>query len=71
MIARLGRMVGWGRLWDVALDLGERHVRGLQNLSRLMGHHGRGEKPCPLCEKLTDGKSVLQHVMKDHEETRA
>ena len=33
-----------------------------------MGHHGRGEKPCPLCEKLMDGKSVLKHVMKDHGE---
>ena len=32
----------WPKLWDSALHLGSRHTSGLCNLSRLMGHHGRG-----------------------------
>ena len=43
MIAKDG---GWLRLWDEALNLGERHTKGLKNLSRVLSHHGRGSKPC-------------------------
>ena len=34
--------VGWLKLWDSAMDLGCRHVRGLQNLSRMLSTHGTG-----------------------------
>lgn len=34
--------IGWARLWDAALDLGAKAVKGLQFLSRIMSHHGRG-----------------------------
>ena len=34
--------VGWTRLWDAALDLGWKTVKGLQIVSRAMSHHGRG-----------------------------
>ena len=39
----------WPKLWDSTLHLGSRHTIGLQNLSRLMSHHRRGQHPCPLC----------------------
>ena len=26
LIARLERMVGWGKLWDMVMDLGEKHI---------------------------------------------
>ena len=32
----------WPKLWDTALHLGSKHLQGLQNLTRLMAHHGRG-----------------------------
>ena len=42
MIAEVAKRVGWGRLWDATLDIGGKAVRGLQMLSRVMSHHGRG-----------------------------
>ena len=50
----------WTKIWDSALHLGSKHLRGLQNLARLMAHHGNGIKhvpcvrwkemiSCPLC----------------------
>ena len=48
MVASVGEDGGWLRLWDEALNLGERHTKGLKNLSRVLSHHGRGSKPCPL-----------------------
>ena len=68
LIASVGDEKGWAKLWDKALQLGHRHTRGLQNLTRLLSHHGRGEKPCPLCETLgtTTQGGVLNHVLRDH-----
>ena len=40
----------WSKLWDSALHLGLKHLKGLQNVNRIMAHHGRGSKPCPLCD---------------------
>ena len=31
-----------------------------------MSLHGRGEKPCPMCEQSLDGGTVLQHALKVH-----
>ena len=42
VIAKVARRVGWARLWDATLDVGGKAVRGLQMLSRVMSHHGRG-----------------------------
>ncbi len=47
---------------EVALALGYRHTRGLQSLSRLLCHHGRGSKPCPLCDGVLS-TSLLGHVL--------
>ena len=35
-------------LWDTVTHLGSCHTTGLQHLSRMLSHHGRGCKPCPL-----------------------
>ena len=52
VIAELAIRGGWSRAWDAALDLGEKSIRGLQYLSRVMSHHGRGNHPCPLCNAI-------------------
>ncbi len=47
------------------MTLGLRHTRGLQALSRILCHHGRGAKPCPLCEGVPD-VSLLDHLLSAH-----
>ena len=42
VIAEIVGRVGWARLWDVALDSGGKPVWGMQMVSRVMSHHGRG-----------------------------
>ena len=37
----------WPAVWDSARHLGSRHTLGLQSLTRLLAHHGRGSSPCP------------------------
>jgi hypothetical protein len=66
LIAAVAKGVSWLKLWDLALELGLRHTRGLQALSRLMSHHDRGKKPCPLCEGELNGLTVLEHVLEKH-----
>ena len=69
LIASVGEEKGWAKLWDTTFQLGHRHTKGLQNLTRIMSHHGRGKKPCPLCETslgTTAQVGVLKHVLRDH-----
>ena len=54
----------WPKLWDCALHLGSKHLKGLQNLTRLMAHHGRGSKLCPLCDAPTH--PLIEHVLTQH-----
>ena len=70
LIAQVARKVGWGRLWDACLSLGEKYTTGLKKLSRLMSHHGRGQHPCPLCEnpQPQTTSSVLEHIVDQHRE---
>jgi hypothetical protein len=35
-------------------------------LSRLLGHHGKGKKPCPFCDKMDLPVPVLYHVLGEH-----
>ena len=56
----------WPKLWDSALHLGSRHTIGLQNLSSLMSHHGRGLHPCPLCDEQGFPTSVIDHILSAH-----
>ena len=67
-IAVVAESIGWSKLWDMASDLGWKAVMGLQMLSRAMGHHGRGNHPCHLCND-EDGLlqiSLLDHILKAH-----
>ena len=66
IIAEVAKRVGWSKLWDVALDLGEKSVRGLQCLSRAMSHHGRGNHPCPLCNAAPLSSTLLKHLLDCH-----
>ena len=55
-------------LWDEALNLGERHTKCLKNLSRVLSHHGRGSKPCPLCDWTPEEENVFEHIILRHGE---
>ena len=66
IIAEVANQVGWSKLWDVALDLGVKSIRGLQCLSRAMCHHGRGDHPCPRCNVAPLGSTLLQHLLDCH-----
>ena len=66
VVAMVQERVGWLRLWDSVMDYGVQHTRGLQMLSRLMSHHGRGQHPCPLCEASDLTSTVLEHVLSAH-----
>ena len=66
VIAVVAGQVGWARLWDAALDFGGKTVRGMQMLTRVMSHHGRGSRPCPLCDDATLQSSVLDHILENH-----
>ena len=41
--------------------MGLRHTRGLQNLSKLMSSHKKGERPCPVCGGVESVGDVLSH----------
>ena len=56
----------WPKLWDSALHLGSRHTIGLQNLSRLLVHHGRALHPCPLCDEQGLSIPIIDHVISAH-----
>ena len=43
-------------------------VRGLQLLSRIMSHNGRGSRPCPLYDRAPLPLSMLDHFLDQHEE---
>ena len=68
IIAAVGEDGGWLRLWDEVLNLGERHTKGLRNLSRMMSHHGHGSKPCPMCDWMPGEGTVFDHVILRHGE---
>ena len=68
VIAEVAGRVGWARLWDAALNYGGKTTRGLQMLSRVMSHHGRGGRPCPLCDVVPLRSSVMVHILGNHRE---
>ena len=60
----------WPAVWDSARHLGSRHTLGLQSLTRLLAHHGKGSSPCPKCDVvLSDSTTTLiDHVLCAHVE---
>ena len=69
LIAEIPKQGGsWPALWDTVRHLGSRHTVGLQHISRMLAHHGRGSKPCPLCNDQLSGSSLSDHVIMLHKE---
>ena len=70
MIAKVAESPGWAKLWDHTLDLGWKAVQGLKMLSRAMSHHGKGERPCHLCDADTENplkeETLLDHILTSH-----
>ncbi len=62
VITSIEREVGWRQLMGDSCDLGD---ASQQALSRILCHHGRGAKPCPLCEGVP-GVSLLDHLLSAH-----
>ena len=56
----------WSRLWAATLHLGTRHTAGLQALSRMLARHGRGVKPCPLCDESSLHPNPIGHLLTRH-----
>ena len=67
LIAKVAECLGWAKLWDHVLDLGWKVVLGLKMVSRAMSHHGRGERPCHMCDATSlKDDSVLDHILNVH-----
>ena len=41
-------------LWDACVSLGKR----VEEASRVMGHHGRGQHPCLLCDSSLNSSQI-------------
>ena len=63
LVADIEKSVGWTKQWDAALDLGVKHTRELQTLSRSMSHYGRGVKPYSMCDVPGSLVCLLDHVL--------
>ncbi len=48
------------------MDLGVKHIKGLQALSRIFSSHGRGSKPCPSCDTMDLDGELLDHLLENH-----
>ena len=42
------------------------HAQTVDMLSRVMSHHGRGSRPCPLCDAAALQSTVLDHILEHH-----
>ena len=66
LITELEKLGGsWPVLWDTVRHLGSHYTIGLQHLSRMLSQHGRGPKPCPLCD---DRPLLTAHVLTQHKD---
>ena len=59
----------WPALWDTVRHLGSRHTSGLQHLSRMIAHHGKGSNPCPRCEGKPSSTNLTEHILSMHNDT--
>ena len=67
MVAEVSRRIGWAWLWDAALDLGWKTVKGLQLLSKALSHHRRGSHPSYLYDTTPpSGLSMLDLILASH-----
>ncbi len=66
LIFEVEKSVGWSKLWDVTLDvLSMRDERSAASEYRMMSHHGRGNRPCPLCDIAALEAPAWEHVISD------
>ena len=63
LIARIEKEIGWKKLWSDLLEYRKKTTIGLQSLSRLMSHHGQGNKPCPHCDQIPNSVSLSAHYV--------
>ena len=63
LIAEVAERSRWPRIWDGVLEHSGRYTAGLQALTRLMSHHGRGRRLCPFCEDTDLDVTILEHVL--------
>ena len=66
IIAVVAEKIMWPRLWDKVRDLGDRHVKGLQSLARIMSSPAKGKRPCPLCDVSAIEKDLIDHILEDY-----
>ena len=70
LVAEVAQRVSWSKVWDACMDLGIGCTRGIQALVRVMCHHGRGSRPCPLCDcSSVSQDSLLGHLLVQHRES--
>ena len=71
IVVEVERVVGWPRLWDLALDYGPKCVDGLRNLVRVVEFPPHASSACPLCDRETIPRdALLSHVLKIHSRIR-
>ena len=66
LLNQVERQFGWVTLWGAALDFGVSHTRGLQLLSRVLSHNGKGNQPFPICYIALLEDSVMGHLLSNH-----
>ena len=66
-IVNVERAVGWLKLWDLALENGQRCTDGIKHLARVLVYPTHASKVCPLCDtESLQNASLLDHVLKEH-----
>lgn len=69
-VAHVARDISWGKLWDIALDLGTRGTEHLQRIVRLLSQPIYQNFTCSLCHlPIATTTSWLSHVCSNHQIT--
>ena len=67
IVAKIECEVGWPRLWNLALDGGERCVDGLKNLVCVIAFPSHATSVCSVCESVSVQRDhLLAHVITTH-----
>ena len=68
LVAKLATQVSWSKLWDHALDLGEKGTRCVQSILRELSRPCFGERLCHLCNGHIDSNECFfDHLCKNHQ----
>ena len=66
LIAVMGRMVSWSKLWDLALNGGPKCVDALRAFVRIISYPSHSTSVCPLCDVNSLDSSLLAHIFSSH-----